>query len=152
MASIYRINTSNGGVPKTPIPRAAIDQDGVVGDKQQDTTHHGGPDRALCLYSIDVIRRLQDEGHPIDAGYAGENLTIAGLDWEDLTPGTRLRIGNGVEIEVTSYTTPCAKNAAWFSEGDFTRMLQARHPGESRLYARVLQPGEVENGDEVLVI
>lgn len=125
---------------------------GLVGDAQNDTKHHGGPDRALCLYSLEVIERLQSEGHPIEPGYAGENMTISGLDWAEVQPGARLRIGQVVEIEVTSYTAPCSNNARWFIDGDFTRMLQSRHPGESRVYARVLQEGEVRAGDEVALV
>ncbi len=125
---------------------------GLVGDAQNDTKHHGGPDRALCLYSLEVIERLRSEGHPIEPGYAGENMTISGLDWAEVQPGARLRIGQDVEIEVTSYTAPCSKNARWFINGDFTRMLQSRHPGESRVYARVLQEGEVRAGDEVALL
>lgn len=125
---------------------------GLVGDAQNDTKHHGGPDRALCLYSLEVIERLRSEGHPIEPGYAGENVTISGLDWAEVQPGARLRIGHDVEIEVTSYTAPCSNNARWFIDGDFTRMLQSRHPGESRVYARVLQEGEVRAGDKVALV
>lgn len=149
MPEVFQLNSSKGGVPKTPIPRATIDESGLVGDLQNDQKHHGGPDRALCLFSLEVIEGFQREGHPIEPGYAGENLTISGIDWGYVKPGARLRIGTDLEIEITSYTSPCAKNAEWFIEGDFTRMLQSRHPGESRVYARVLRPGDIETGDVV---
>lgn len=152
MPSISQLNTSTGGVPKKPVPRASIDATGIVGDRQNDQKHHGGPDRALCLFSLEVIQRLKSEGHPIEPGYAGENLTISGLDWVDVVPGSRLKIGADVEIEITSYTAPCAKNAQWFLDGDFTRMMQSRHPGESRVYARVLSRGDIEVGDPVELI
>jgi len=87
------------------------------------------------------------EGHHMAPGHAGENLTVAGVDWATVVPGSRYRIGDGVEIEITSYTKPCATNARWFSDGDFTRMLQTRFPGESRVYARVLTEGTVRPGD-----
>jgi MOSC domain-containing protein YiiM len=127
-----------------------VDLSGVVGDRQEDTEHHGGPDRALCLFSLEVIERFKAEGHPIEPGYAGENLTISGLDWAEMAPGTRWRVGLALEIEVTGFTSPCYKNAAWFLDGDYTRMLQRRHPGESRVYARVLVPGAIDDGDEVV--
>lgn len=152
MAVVHQLSASNGGVPKKAVDRATIDRMGLVGDAQNDTKHHGGPDRALCLYSLEVIERLRSEGHPIEPGYAGENVTISGLDWAEVQPGARLRIGHDVEIEVTSYTAPCSNNARWFIDGDFTRMLQSRHPGESRVYARVLQEGEVRAGDEVALV
>lgn len=152
VAVLHQLSASNGGVPKKAVDRATIDRMGLVGDAQNDTKHHGGPDRALCLYSLEVIERLRSEGHPIEPGYAGENVTISGLDWAEVQPGARLRIGHDVEIEVTSYTAPCSNNARWFIDGDFTRMLQSRHPGESRVYARVLQEGEVRAGDEVALV
>jgi len=152
MAHVHQINISNGGVPKTPVPRARVTVDGVVGDDHNDTVHHGGPERALCLFSLEVIERFQDEGHPIEAGYAGENLTITGLDWAELVPGSKLAIGDEVVADITSYTSPCATNAAWFKGGDFTRMLQSRHPGESRVYARVIRTGAIAEGDAVRLI
>lgn len=149
MARVFQLNSSTGGVPKKAIPHATIDESGMVGDLQRDQKHHGGPDRALCLFSLEVIQQFKEEGHPIEPGYAGENVTVSGLDWAKVVPGARLKIGTDVEVEITSYTAPCAKNAGWFVNGDFTRMLHSRHPAESRVYARVLSPGEVEPGDEV---
>lgn len=152
IAQIHQINVSNGGVPKTPVPRAVVTENGIIGDDHHDKRHHGGPERALCLFSLEVIQCFQAEGHPIGPGYAGENLTISGLDWDRVVPGARLAIGSEVVAEVTKYTSPCATNAAWFKEGDFTRMLQTRHPGESRVYARVSRTGEIAAGDEVRLL
>jgi MOSC domain-containing protein YiiM len=152
MPIVHQISVSDGGVPKTPIDNAMIDDRGVVGDRQEDTVHHGSPDQALCLYSLEVIEGLQDEGHPIAAGSAGENLTVAGIDWSLVVPGVRLKVGSQVEIEITGYATPCSKNAQWFVDGDFTRMLQSRHQGESRLYARILTGGAVTTGAEVRLV
>jgi MOSC domain-containing protein YiiM len=130
---------------------AIITKAGVGGDRQQNLKVHGGPDRAICLYSQELIERLQDEGHSIEAGSSGENLTFAGLEWEKLTPGDQIQIGPEVRIEVMSYTSPCDKNAQWFRERDYTRVSQKLNPGWSRLYAKVLREGVVRPGDEVVV-
>lgn len=148
-ASLFQISVSDGGVPKRAVAEAAISPSGVAGDRQRNRSVHGGPDRAVCLYSLERLDALRAEGHPIEAGAAGENLTIAGLDWAAVNIGDRLRIGGTVEIEVTSYTTPCRYNARWFADGDFNRMAQKQHPGWSRLYARVLREGMVRVGDRV---
>ncbi|HKX75666.1 MAG TPA: MOSC domain-containing protein, partial [Acidimicrobiia bacterium] len=111
--------------------------------------HHGGPDAALCLFSLEVIQEMQREGHPIFPGAAGENLTITGLDWSVVVPGSRWRLGEKVEIEVTKFTMPCQKNAGWFTDGEFMRMHQGWYPGSSRVYARVLTPGRIRPGDTV---
>lgn len=149
MAHVHQISTSNGGVPKTSVEAAVINDDGVVGDRQRNTAHHGGPDRALCLFSLEVIEGFQAEGHPIEPGFAGENLTISGIDWVTVGPGDRMKIGPEVHIEITSHTSPCSQQKDWFIDGDFTRMLQSRHPGESRVYARVLHGGVITVGDDV---
>lgn len=148
---VHRINVSRGGVPKRSIGQARIDAAGVAGDRQATPKVHGGPDRAVCLFALERIEALQAEGHNIEAGSSGENLTLAGIRWDGLAPGDRLRIGAGVVLEVTSYTAPCEQNARWFKDGNFLRISHKRHPGWSRLYARVVHPGEVQTGDQVIV-
>jgi MOSC domain-containing protein YiiM len=138
-------------VPKRPVLEALITKTGVEGDRQRNLTVHGGPARAVCLYSQDLIERLQDEGHSIEAGSSGENLTLTGLEWEKLKPGARLQLGPKVQIEIMSYTTPCDKNAQWFRGRDIERVSQKKNPGWSRLYAKVLREGVVRPGDVVVV-
>jgi MOSC domain-containing protein YiiM len=146
---LHQISVSNGGVPKLQVPEGRIAANGVTGDRQRSTQYHGGVDRAVCLFSLEVIEALQAEGHSIKPGSSGENLTVAGLDWAQLTPGDRLRIGDAVVLEIVSYTAPCKQNAQWFPGGDFSRISQKKHPGWSRLYARVLAEGVVRPGDAV---
>ena len=147
--TITHINVSNGGVPKLPIERAVIGTLGVESDLQANTEHHGGPERALCLFSLERIEALQAEGHPITPGGAGENITITGLDWDAVAPGTQLRLGDSVLIEITGYTAPCYKIEANFSGGDFNRINQKTNPGWSRAYAKVIEGGPLLPGDPV---
>ena len=149
---VYQINVSDGGVPKRPVLEAVIATTGVEGDRQRNLKVHGGSDRALCLFSQELIERLQDEGHWIDAGSSGENLTLAGLEWEKLKPGDRLQIGTDIQVEIMGYMAPCDQNARWFRDGDYKRISQKMNPGWSRLYARVLVEGVVGPGDEVTII
>ncbi len=144
-AHIFSLQQSNGGVPNTPVREAEVGPLGMAGDKQNDMVHHGGPERALCLYSLEAILALQREGHPIYAGSVGENVTITGLDWAALKPGDRLHLGD-VLVEITRDTTPCFKIAGSFRDGKFTRIAQKVHPGWSRLYARVLEGGTLHVG------
>lgn len=148
-AHLFQINTSGGGVPKTARNRAEIGRLGLDGDRQDDTVHHGGPERAVSLYSLDRILALQAEGHPILPGSTGENLTLAGLDWLQVVPGVRLRIGPEVELQVTSYASPCDNIAGSFAGGRFVRISEKKHPGWARAYARVLREGSVTVGDAV---
>lgn len=149
VAYIHQINASQGGVPKLPLARGEVTLQGLVGDSQRHIQVHGGPERALCLYSLERILALQAEGHPIYPGAVGENVTITGLDWEKVVPGARLRLGDEVVIEVTRYTTPCSEIAGAFLDRQINRILQDMHPGWSRVYARVLQTGAILPGDRV---
>lgn len=150
--TIYQLSVSNGGVPKRPVTEAHVFLGGMEGDTQADRRHHGGPGQDLCLYSLEVIRELQSEGHPIGPGNAGENVTIEGIDWSRVLPGTRLRLGDDVLIEISDYATPCWKNANWFSDGDFNRMNQRVQSGCSRVYASVLQEGLLRVDDSVTAL
>lgn len=149
---LYRINVSSGGVPKLPVPEAAVTVDGIVGDGQRNRTLHGGPDRAICLFSLELIQMLQKEGHRVSPGSTGENLTLAGVRWQELRPGDRMYIGDSVCLEITDYCEPCRKNARWFLQDDYQRISHARHPGWSRLYARVLDEGRIHRGDRVRIV
>jgi MOSC domain-containing protein YiiM len=122
---------------------------GLLGDSQSDTKHHGGPDRAVCVYSLERIHALREEGHPIDVGTAGENITVRGLDWEQVVPGARLRVGGEVLLEVASFTNPCKTIKGSFIDGRFVRIAQKFNPGWSRVYARVLSEGEINSGDPI---
>jgi MOSC domain-containing protein YiiM len=149
---IVQVNVSDGGVPKLPVERARVDRFGLEGDGHHEPTVHGGPHRAVCLFGIEVIERLQAEGHPIEAGGAGENLTTTGIEWSLLPVGSVIRVGNEVELELSSSTTPCATQTGNFSDGNFNRILIDKHPADSRMYARVLRGGVVTRGDAVAVM
>jgi MOSC domain-containing protein YiiM len=145
---VESINASRGGVPKRSMFEGLITEQGLDGDRQRDPRFHGGPDRAIVLFSLDVIRALQREGHSIAPGTAGENLTLSGIDWMTIVPGTELVIGEA-RLQVTKYTAPCEKIAFSFLDNDFTRISQKLHPGWSRVCARVLHGGLVTIGDAV---
>lgn len=149
---IVQISVSPGGVPKRPVESADVTAGGVAGDAQRDLEHHGGPDRALCLFPMELIRTLQAEGHPIAPGQIGENLTVEGLDWDAVAPGVRLLLGEDVLVEVTRYTSPCGNIRAAFTGGNYARVSQKRHPGASRVYARVLRTGAIRRGDPVRLL
>lgn len=148
--TVAQLNVGGGGVPKRPVEVAEVGDRGLVGDRQADRRNHGRPLQALCLWSSEVIEALQAEGHPIHPGAAGENVTISGVDWPSLRTGVQLLLGD-VLAEVSAYATPCAKNAGWFRARDFNRMLHDRHPGWSRVYAWVREPGTIRAGDPVVV-
>jgi MOSC domain-containing protein YiiM len=108
-------------VPKQSVFEAWIGAGGVDGDRQRDPRFHGGPDRAVVVFSLDVIRALQREGHPIAIGTTG----------------------------VTKFASPCDKIAGSLAGGEIARLSQKAHPGWSRVCARVIAEGLVRMGDTV---
>jgi MOSC domain-containing protein YiiM len=142
------LQRSAGGVPKLPVKRAMVRSTGMEGDKQANRKFHGGPQRALCLYSQEHLDELASRGHPVQRGTLGENVTIAGLHWGRVRPGARLRMG-AVEVEVTGFAAPCATIKPGFSDGVFSRVGEKLNPGWSRVYVRIVVEGEIAVGDPV---
>jgi MOSC domain-containing protein YiiM len=150
MGIIHSVNAnSNGGVPKPQINLARLCYNGVEGDKQKDLRYHGGPLRAVCLYSLEKIEMLQAEGHPIDVGTTGENLTIKDFNWDSLEVGMEFSIGDAL-IELISPAPPCNIIRDSFSDQNSKRISHEDNPGWSRWYAKVLTEGFVEVGDLVV--
>ena len=56
---IFQLNRSAGGVPKLPVREAELTPLGLTGDKQAHPRFHGGPERAVCLYALELILQLQ---------------------------------------------------------------------------------------------
>lgn len=149
---IAQISVSGGGVPKDAIEHAQVTVSGVEGDAHRDLAHHGGPERAVCLYSLEAIRGLVAEGHAVVPGALGENITVEGIDWAAMQPGARLLLGDCVLLQVTGFTTPCSSIKHAFKDGAFARVSQERHPGWSRVYTRVVVEGRIRRGDPARLI
>jgi MOSC domain-containing protein YiiM len=148
---IVQISISSGGVPKHAVEEAHVRTWGLEGDAHRDHEHHGGPERAVCLYSMEAIRGLVAEGHDVVPGTLGENVTVEGIEWAAIAPGARLLLGHDVVLEVTRYTAPCFNIKRAFKNGEFARVSQKRHPGWSRVYTRVVAEGRIRRADAVRI-
>ncbi len=148
---ILALNISEGGVPKMPVERVRITSNGLEGDAHHDRVHHGGPERAVCLYSDEVLDQLRAEGHDVWPGALGENVTIENVPFDALAPGAIVRLGLEVVLQISEPATPCRTIAHYFRDGRYGRVSAKTHPGESRLYARVLVEGVVAVGEEVRI-
>ncbi len=146
---VISVNVSPGGLPKLPIERAWVGTLGVEGDAHNEPTVHGGPHRAVCLFGVEAIARVQAEGHPLGPGSVGENLTTEGIDWSDLPVGTRVRVGDTLLMELASPAMPCDTQRPNFNAGRINRISIKLFPSDSRMYARVLVEGEVKPGDRI---
>ena len=150
--TLLQLNASQGGVPKKAINAAYVGWKGVEGDRQATRKHHGRPFQALSLWSAEVMEALRSEGHHIFPGSAGENITVSGLNWSDVRPGTRVRIGE-VLCDISSYAVPCKQLADLFVDRDFNRIHHDRdreHATAScRVYATVIERGNIAAGDTI---
>lgn len=151
---VVQVNVSRGGVPKLPVEGTMVRTLGLDGDGHTEPEPmHGGPDKAVSLYSIEAIGRVAADGHRAFPGAFGENLTLEGIEMDRLAAGDRLVIGaGGLAIELTSNASPCTTLQHWFSDGRFARISQKVHPEDARWYARVMTEGPVSPGDDVEVM
>ena len=124
---------------------------GLVGDMVCSRRHHGGDDQAVYAYAReDLDTWAAALGRSLGNGCFGENLTTAQVDITGAVIGERWRIGDALVLEVSSPRIPCNTFAGWLGEhdwiGTFTR---AARPGA---YLRVIEPGQVQHGDSILVV
>lgn len=131
-------------------PGEAKGVSGLAGDEICDADHHGGTHKALYAYAIEALEHWSSElGRPLPPGAFGENLTVAGLDVDASLIGERWRVGSDLLLEVSSPRTPCRTFAGWLGEqGWVKRFNDACLPGA---YLRVVEPGFVQAGDELVV-
>ena len=151
MATIVSINVSElGGVPKLPLKTAIVRFEGVEGDLNRFRMErkNGDPGRAVSIFSMERILQLQEEGHPIDIGTAGENFTIEGIDWPKMEVGMMIRFGSTL-IRLSEPCAPCSKIGGSFMENEFSRIDQNKRSGWSRWSASVIEEGAVSVGDAV---
>jgi len=128
---------------------AQLEIRGFVGD-QATQPYHGSPDIAVCLHSQTHYdfwnSTLQMNLQP---GGVGENLTLDTWDDSNICVGDKMRIGSGL-IQVSAPRSPCENQARFVGRPDWVE----RTLGELRtgIYARVLEPGNMQAGDEVILV
>ncbi len=139
------------GIFKTPVKdRIEVTYQGLQDDTIVNRKYHGGSDQAVYLYTMEDYEWWAEKlQKPLLPGTFGENLTFSAFGTPSLRIGDRFRI-NEVLLEVTSVRIPCATFAARMNDPGFVKKFrQAQRPGA---YARVLHPGMIQAGDEVIFI
>ena len=142
--TLTQLNVSSGGIPKLPVDSARVTRFGVEGDAQKNLKYHGGPNRAVCLYSTELYAQLRDEGIDVANGAFGENFTTSGLDLNALEKGARLRVGECL-IEITNVRVPCSTLKKW------SPLLPKTIVGRSGWVAKVVEEALVRPGDAITV-
>ncbi len=147
---ITGLHISDGGVPKLPVQSLEIVSTNCIGDKQNDLKHHGGIDKAVCLFQQEIIDQLNSEGHPINAGSTGENILIHGIPIGNIYPGVIIKFPS-VELIITQDAPPCKTIKDSFKDGYFNAISHRKKPHYTRWYARVIKEGVVSVDDSVSV-
>ncbi len=133
------------GGHKRPVPSARLGPGGFDGDGQGDHKHHGGPDKAACVYSFEHYPFWEQTlGRALAPGAFSENLTIAGLREPEVCLGDVFRLGEA-QVQISQPRVPCYKLAGRHERPDLPDLIHAT--SFSGFYLRVLAGGRVAGGD-----
>lgn len=137
---ILSVNTSiKKGTVKKPVDSIQLTGIGVVGD-----AHSGKWHRQVSLLASESISKFSEEaGRKINFGEFAENITTEGLLLHECRPLDRFK-NDSLELEVTQIGKKChGDNCSIFREIGNCVM-----PKEG-IFARVIQNGELKEGDEL---
>lgn len=118
---------------------------GFETDAQADLEHHGGPDKAVCVYCIEHYPYWEGIlGQELGYGGFGENVTLSGLTEKEVFIGDTFRLGEAV-VQISQPRQPCYKLGYRYGRADMPLLVQ--QAGYTGWYFRVLQEGHVAPGD-----
>lgn len=117
------------------------------GDEQGDPVHHGGADKAVCVYAFEHYPYWEQTlGQPLEIGAFGENLTTRGFVEADVCIGDIFRLGEAV-VQVSQPRQPCYKLSLRHGRADMPNIVT--QTGYTGYYLRVLSEGFVSKGDRL---
>jgi MOSC domain-containing protein YiiM len=133
--------SASKGVAKANVGQAELRCDhGIVGD-----AHAGSWHRQISLLAVESIDKMVARGARVGPGDFAENITTQGIDLGGLHLGSRLRLGDTAELEITQFGKQCHSRCAIFQQvGDCVM------PREG-VFAKVVRPGRIAAGDRIEV-
>ncbi len=140
---VVSVNVSDKkGRCKVPVDMAVVKEGyGIEGDAHASSEWH----RQVSLLAMESIRKMQEFGLNVSPGSFAENITTEGIDLTSLPLGTRLTLGDEVEIEITQIGKSCHSRCTIYRQiGDCVM------PREG-VFARVIRGGIIRPGDQVVV-
>ncbi|MGM0805189.1 MAG: MOSC domain-containing protein [Bacillota bacterium] len=122
------------------------------GDGVGNTKHHGGTDKAVCVYPFEHYEKWTTELNlevPLSVPSFGENLTVRGLLEDDVCIGDLFSVGEAI-VQITQPRQPCQTLASVLCRPDMIKKVV--DTGRTGYYLRVIKEGLVAAGDEMLLI
>ena len=141
MAKVEAICVSEKkGEKKKPVDSIQlIEGFGIKGDA------HAGSKRQVSLLATESIDKMRKKGLKVGPGDFAENITISGLRLFELPIGAKLKIAETL-LEITDIGKVCHDRCfIYYEAGDCVM------PKEG-VFAKVIQGGEIKNGDEIKII
>lgn len=140
-AKVLSLNVSEKkGVRKKPVEEVILRTEyGIEGDAHASSEWH----RQVSILAQESIKKMQDLGLKVKAGDFAENITTEGIDVVNLPLGTRLKIGQEVEVEISQIGKEChTRCAIYYQAGDCVM------PKEG-IFIRVIKGGKLRVGDAI---
>ncbi|MGI9824129.1 MOSC domain-containing protein [Agromyces sp. Marseille-Q5079] len=110
--------------------------------------------RQVHLIHAELLDELATDGYAVAPGALGENVLTRGVDLLGLPRGSRLRLGDEAEIEITGLRNPCVQ-IDQLGDGLMKRLVSRGDDGEvvrlAGVMAVVLADGPVIPGDAITV-
>ncbi len=130
------------GTQKSNVPSADLEIDfGIAGD-----AHGGDWHRQVSLLAVESIDKMIAKGAKVAPGNFAENITTEGLNLSALEIGSKLKLGDGAEVEITQFGKECHSHCEVFQQiGDCIM------PREG-VFAKVLEAGHIKVGDVIEVL
>jgi MOSC domain-containing protein YiiM len=127
-----------------------LGREGFLGDQQVDRVNHGGPDKAVLVYSSEHHSHWENFlGREPGAAAFGENLTVEGVTEESACIGDTYRVG-GALVQVSQPRIPCFKMNVRHERTDVLKeMIRTGYTG---FYLRVLEEGTIQAGNSFTLI
>lgn len=109
------------------------------GDEQADLIHHGGKDKAVCVYSYEHYPFWENElDCSLQPGAFGENVTVSGFVEEDVCIGDVFQFGQAI-VQISQPRQPCHKLAKKYNHVELP--VRVQDTGYTGFYFRVLEEG-----------
>ena len=138
------VEYEEGAIPFIRIPvetARLIANHGLEND--QKAGHH--PDRQVNMVSREWLDKVAPLGYMTGPGEFGEQLTLTGLDFDTLEPGTQIQLGDEAVVEIIKARTGCSRLEA--AQGKSIAGI-----GGIGLLGRVITSGDIRMGDAVRVL